>query len=198
MNNYEIKTFATATVAEKEQVRRIFVDCFYDVVLHNFGTKEVVSELFTDFLQYDTFLGLYENDVLLGFLTYTTGKKRVIQLDIKKMRKELGWLKGTILYKMISSEFQNSKELEDKTCFIEFIGTDITARGKGVATALINFVEDKPEFNHYILEVLDTNLNAKSLYEKLGFAETGRIKEQYGSKNGASYRITMEKSKSVL
>lgn len=195
MSNYEIRTFTNATLVEKEQVRTIFVDCFYDVVLHNFGTKDDVRELFADFLQYDAFLGLYDGDVLLGFLAYTTGTKRVIQMDIKKIRKKIGWLKGTILYKILVPDFQRSKELSDKTCFIEFIGTASDARGKGVATALVNYLEKMDRFESYILEVLDSNLTAKSLYEKLGFIETSRIKEKYGSKNGASYRITMELKK---
>lgn len=195
MSNYEIRTFANATLAEKEQVRTIFVDCFYDVVLHNFGTKDDARELFADFLQYDAFLGLYDDDVLLGFLAYTTGTKRVIQMDIKKIRKKVGWLKGTILYKILVPDFQRSKELADKTCFIEFIGTASGARGKGVATALVNYLEKMDRFESYILEVLDSNLTAKSLYEKLGFIEISKIKEKYGAKNGASYRVTMELKK---
>lgn len=56
------------------------------------------------------------------------------------------------------------------------------ARGKGVATTLINFFIDfakKEGFKKITIQVMGSNPAALKLYNKLGFVEEGRLKKEF-------------------
>jgi ribosomal protein S18 acetylase RimI-like enzyme len=73
-------------------------------------------------------------------------------------------------------EFQKPPiEIGDKIASVEFVATASKFRGKGVASAIMNYLFTFPQYNEYVLEVADTNTNAVKLYEKLGYKEFKRI-----------------------
>lgn len=56
------------------------------------------------------------------------------------------------------------------------------ARGRGIATALINFFIDlaqKEGFKKISIQVMGSNPAALALYNKLGFVEEGRLKKEF-------------------
>ena len=75
---------------------------------------------------------------------------------------------GYIYIKLISTDgIDNNKEL-----LIDALYVDEDYRNKGIATSLINKVKDYAKENNikYIsINVLDKNIKAKNLYNKLGF-----------------------------
>ena len=75
---------------------------------------------------------------------------------------------------------------------IEFVGTAINHRSKGVASSIMKYIFDNTEYIKYVLEVADTNYNAIRLYEKLGFKEFLRIKQKHSKHSGVNYLVYME------
>lgn len=68
-------------------------------------------------------------------------------------------------------------------------------RGKGVGSALLDAILKWSELNPFItllwLEVYDTNLGGKALYQKMGFQECGRINNFFCEDNDFIDKITM-------
>lgn len=65
---------------------------------------------------------------------------------------------------------------------INNIAVNTKFRKKGIATALFAEAEKTlPEVQRWILEVRESNLNAISLYRKLGFVEAGMRKNFYSA-----------------
>lgn len=64
------------------------------------------------------------------------------------------------------------------------IVVDINSRKMGIGRKLIEFVIDSfSDINSIMLEVRESNLNAISFYEKLGFIEINRRKKYYGNED---------------
>ncbi|MGN8646242.1 GNAT family N-acetyltransferase [Gracilibacillus sp. HCP3S3_G5_1] len=94
-------------------------------------------------------------------------------------------------YQLMKSEFNKSLPYQDDTGYIECVATTVKARGKGVSTALFRYVMKYASYQHYILEVIDTNEVAYR-YKKLGFSELERKKERFSKLKGFNERVYME------
>lgn len=64
------------------------------------------------------------------------------------------------------------------------------------ATAIINYIFNFPQYNEFVLEVADTNINAVKLYQKLDFKEFKRKKQKHSKISGVNYLLYMKKEKS--
>lgn len=62
-------------------------------------------------------------------------------------------------------------------------------RGAGIGTKLLNYVIEKFNPEHVLLEVRETNESAINFYKKNGFIEIRKIKNYYGTEDG----IVMER-----
>jgi ribosomal protein S18 acetylase RimI-like enzyme len=63
----------------------------------------------------------------------------------------------------------------DTDICIDYIATDESYRGKGIATKLIEYVCNGLGYKECYLEVLSRNVTAKRLYEHTGFVEYKRV-----------------------
>lgn len=79
--------------------------------------------------------------------------------------------------------FLNNISLLHRNCYMGIVIGDTTNRGKGVGTEAINLIASYA-FNtlnlHKItIEVIDLNINAIIVYEKLGFVKEGCLKQHF-------------------
>jgi len=87
--------------------------------------------------------------------------------------------------------------VSDSSLDIESVAVDPEYRGKGLAKALFQHIEDIAKQRGYekiVLEVREHNREAIGLYEKLGFKKTEFLNNYYSEKlNGSRNAFRMEK-----
>lgn len=88
-----------------------------------------------------------------------------------------------------------SKAVEKETdLYIDVPATVKAARGKGVASRLIQYYLELPDFKTCHLEVLSKNANAKRLYERIGFVAYKHQRLSPTLLQGWGYPIKMKKT----
>lgn len=142
-------------------VQNIFDYQLYDL---HYGLKRLQD----DIIFYEEIIEREENKVL-GFVGIATNKIRPIKLKQEVCINLFGKMQGSIICKQMNGIFQSKVVKEDTDLYIDSLATSKEARGKGIATKLLTYCFDLPEYENYYIEVLSKNINAKSLYEKLGF-----------------------------
>ncbi len=111
-----------------------------------------------------------EDNVLKGMLvpsTYTSTKA----FTSRDILLTLGLCKG--LFPAILTSIIRHKTPQGSVC-VEFLAVDTQQRGKGVGTKLFDYVQNWAIGNSYsniILDVVDSNHNAKKLYNRIGFVD---------------------------
>ncbi|MEK3732087.1 GNAT family N-acetyltransferase [Paenibacillus sp. FSL M8-0334] len=86
-----------------------------------------------------------------------------------------------------------------ETGSIEFIGTALSFRGQGAASAVIQHMLDHLPYRNYLIEeVADTNAPAMRLYEKLGFTEYRRkpLSSMQARRSGINHMVSLRLEKS--
>jgi ribosomal protein S18 acetylase RimI-like enzyme len=74
-----------------------------------------------------------------------------------------------------------------------YIDVTKNARGRGVATKLLEFAFSLPEYKECYIEVLSKNLTAKKLYEKCGFIVYKKKPFSFITLMGHGYPIKMKR-----
>ncbi len=171
---------------------KIFVDSYYNELKEISKNKDKLYSAFehTFVLRY-TYVAILNNEPL-GFISCTNGFKRSMIIDPKIFKKEFGYIKGTIVSKVLNSNFKKEPLKRGyKIGFIDNVATSPSAQGKGIGTLLMNHILDLPKYDSYVLEVADNNKPAISLYEKSGFVEFDRVKFKHTDKYGIDYSLWM-------
>ena len=169
------------------------IEDLLDLYLEAFRQKVVQLEFMTDRIDairnilkenIDTDHGYYavENGRLLGFLGIDDGENgRFYTLKLKPLMKNIGPLKG--LWQYITQKiFDDYKVHSPSALRVECVAVGKEARGKGIGTKLFEaFEKHGKELGRsaYVLEVIDTNPGAMTLYERLGYTVYGH--KHYGS-----------------
>ncbi|MDB6452430.1 GNAT family N-acetyltransferase [Falsirhodobacter sp. 20TX0035] len=121
----------------------------------------------------DHVLAAVEGDRLLGICGFKTARGAFVAADASVMRASYGTL-GALWRRhalgLLVQDTDNERFLIDGLCVAE------GARNRGVGTALIGAICTKARRQGYAavrLDVVDTNLDARRLYERLGFRAVG-------------------------
>lgn len=193
MDNYQIIKFNEATNLQKQQVVKLFLEGFGHMMTF---TKDY-EKLQAVFLQAfnPNYLLLYlEADQVLGIAGIATNKVRPIKFDKLQCQELFGKVKGSMIAGQMNAIFQSKAVEEDTDLYIDILATAKTARGKGVASRLIQYCLDLPGFQTCHLEVLSKNTNAKRLYEHLGFADYKHQRLSFTMLQGWGYPIKMRRA----
>jgi GNAT superfamily N-acetyltransferase len=103
-----------------------------------------IAKAFAHMFVLDQFYVAAAGDKVAGMAACTDGLALAVRLDRKELRKYLGFFKGSLAGFVLKKEFE--KRLENPfldTCSIEFVGTALDFRGKGVASQIIRYVVSK-------------------------------------------------------
>ena len=190
MNQYEIKAYGQLSDIQKKATISIFIEGFGHMMNFSKDNQELEALFSTAFNPFYTY-AYVENDKVLGILGIATNAIRPIKLEQNQCVEIYGKFKGTVLFKQLNVIFQSQVVKSDTDIYIDILATTKAAKGRGVATRLIEYVLSLNEYKECYIEVLSKNLNAKRLYEKIGFAIYKKRPFSFITLRGQGYPIMM-------
>jgi ribosomal protein S18 acetylase RimI-like enzyme len=156
-----------------------------DIYFQAFGRKVTAiirpeckaREIVIKSLNYDMALYAFDGSKnLIGFLGFHTNSKEFIRYKYRNLREYFNALNAFI--KLVILRF-SIPVLQKNEIRIDSVAIENSFRGRGIGTALIenfsNFAKTN-NFNKIYLEVVDTNPEAKKLYNRLGFITKKRVR----------------------
>ncbi len=190
---YEIMKLSELNPSQVEQAVAIFIDGFYYIYAKAVSKdKTLLKELFIDAFDYNmVFVCLYEKRVV-GFLGLGNSYKRCIALSKETCKRLFGSFKGAMIYMQMGGMLHEITVHGINEGYIDYITTDDSYRGKGIATRLIKYACDTLSYESYTLDVLSKNKTAKRLYEHLGFVQTNIKKNPLVMLGGFGNQIVMK------
>lgn len=147
----------------------------YDIA---FGTKLALAipnsadrlRLLSKTMQLEFSVGAFDGGQLIGIAGFSTAQGSLTGgINYCGLLSELGWIKGNRAAFVFSLYERKAVEGE---LLMDGIVVDPEYRGKGIGTRLFSALKNFSESNTYStirLDVIDTNLAARRLYERLGF-----------------------------
>ncbi|QJC50836.1 GNAT family N-acetyltransferase [Paenibacillus albicereus] len=165
-----------AGVEARNQMAEIFADGFSQWLTFFSKDRDVTAKAFAHMFVLDQYYVALAGDRVAAFGACTDCRRFSVNLQSAPLRRHLGWFKGSMAALILKREFQ--KPFVDppaETGSIEFVGTALSFRGQGAASAVIRHMLDHLPYRTYLIEeVAETNVPAIRLYEKLGFTEYKR------------------------
>lgn len=189
--NIRIENMKNEDVASQKIITEIFVECFYNLYSGFAKNHKQLEDVLYGSFRAEHFMIAYLDDQPVGLLGFADNKNRSLMLDKKKFKSELGFIKGSIAYFILKSEFHPKLNYDDCVGYIEFIATLPHSRGKKVAQSLMTHFFDTSNYKKFVLEVGDTNEIALNTYIKLGFEEFDRKPDKHSRQTGFNSRIYM-------
>jgi ribosomal protein S18 acetylase RimI-like enzyme len=192
----EIKRAVEFDDAIRERISEIFAGAFgKDLRFFSKDARKLVKA-FSHMFVLEYFYVAVIDEKIVGITACMNERCFCIRHDKKILKKHLGTIKGLIADSVLNNYFNRYPkyplEMDEKTASVEFVATAPEYKKKGVATGLMNYIFTLPEYDKYMLEVADTNTNALTLYEKLGYKEVYRIKQRFSKHIGINYLLYMK------
>lgn len=190
----EIINAAWIQPSVKRKISEVFVDGYSKELAFFSKSESRLVDAFEHMFIVDAFYVAMIDGEIVGITACTNDKMRPIDPKSQELISHLGYVKGSIAHFSFQRIFQKPGfVMGDRMGYIEFVATAKNHRGKGVATAMMNYLFRLPSFDEYVLEVADTNENAVKLYERLGFKEFKRIRVKWSKISGVNERIYMKR-----
>ncbi len=168
----------------------IFVDAYYKNLLYFSKNKEVLAKAFYKSFLLEHFYGAFINNELVGIFALTDEKERCFRIIKEDFIKNFGLIKGYLAYLSMKNELEHPIKLKEKGYFIEAVAVKVEKQGHGVGKAMMKYAIENNEYLE--LDVVDTNIAAIKLYEKLGFKIFKEVPEKYFKKaKGFNKRLYM-------
>jgi ribosomal protein S18 acetylase RimI-like enzyme len=117
---------------------------------------------------------------LVGLVGLKYANRPCLQFERSRCIQELGLLRGLLVF-LIFNNLSVHKILSDET-YIAVLVVDPSVRGKGIGTLLMNAAFEIAQQNQcaaVVLDVANTNANARRLYDRLGFKPVRVIEFKY-------------------
>lgn len=188
---YEIKRMTEINDKQFEEAIYVFVDSFQHLFTFAKNSEDLIV-LFRESFVKEMIYVYIEDEKVLGFLGIATNKQRPLLFSTDVCKQLFGNIKGGIIYKQLNAMLTKPVVNKDDELYIDHLATSQKARGKGIGTTLLKYAFAMPGYTTWYLEVLSKNLNAKRLYESLGFVA---YKKQYSllALQGVGNPIKMKK-----
>jgi len=181
----------------RAQMAEIFTEGFYDQGIKFFSKdKAKLARAFAHMFILDGFYVAHDGENIMGFVGVAEKKPPPIKLNKRTLTHELGFFRGWLAYWGLNRFSINNPypfEMDAQTASIEFVATAPAYRGRGVASQLLTHAMQDFVFNKYVLEVVDTNPGAISVYKKLGFVEFQRKPSPAPKRSGFNYFVYMRR-----
>lgn len=147
-------------------------------------SREQAVQILVDSIDLDAAFYAYRGERLVGVAGIFTRAQRFLSFRFPDLRRRFGLLRALVFQLILAFE---SRPAEGE-CTIETLAVAAEARGQGIGTELLNEAERYAREHGYAvlsLDVVDTNLRARQLYERLGFREVrtahyGRLTRRAG------------------
>ena len=169
MQTYQITEYGTLNEEQKLQAVDIYLEGFGHMMTFS-KDKTTLRKLFFEILHPSLFKCYVEQEQVLGIMGLATNELRPLNFNINICRDLFGNIKGKILSKQMNAIFQAPVVTNRNELYIDVLATAGTARGKGVATTLLQYAFGLAEYDRCFIEVFSKNEPALRLYKKVGFS----------------------------
>jgi GNAT superfamily N-acetyltransferase len=133
-------------------------------------SKKQAIKLYKKGINFKSGLYAIKKNKVIGVLGFKSSKRQLIKYKLNILTKEFGFFGG--LFRKIRYLFTQIENISKKDIKIEAIAVDKKYRNKKIGTKLIKkaieFAKSK-KYKRIILNVVNTNPNAKRFYLRLGF-----------------------------
>ena len=175
----------------RNKMAEIFVISYYEELKLISDNIEKLIKIFRNSFISESFYIAFMDGEVAGFLATSDNKKRAIKISKRVLEQELGKIKGSIINYFLEKEFGLPIAYSDEITYIESVATHPEARGKGVATRLLDHIILKSGYSEFRLTVKDNNRGAISVYRNIGFREVDRIKATFFQRKYFRHKIYM-------
>lgn len=160
--------------AMRSQAATLYWQAFGDKLGRVMGPAPRAEAFIARAIRSDHAIVAVDGDRLLGLAGFKTARGAFIGGSGAEMRRAYGIVGAgwrTVALSMLQQDVDNHRFLIDGLCVAA------PFRGHGIGTALIEAIcaeGDRRSYPAVRLDVVDTNLRARALYERLGFKAEGR------------------------
>lgn len=167
-----LKILETLPENTRAQAADIFYEAFQRKLLPLLGKPEPTRQLITACLDLNWVSGVLKDGQLLGLLgLHTPENSLYLKVKLHDSQKAFGQVRGLFNW-LVFNGFSQSSGCPSGHLRIAALAVAPAARGLGVGTLLLENLFDRARREGYQavrLEVVNTNLAARRLYERLGF-----------------------------
>jgi ribosomal protein S18 acetylase RimI-like enzyme len=155
---------------------RLFLSAFRDKLTPVLGDDERMVALFKASVNLDSCLAASDQGRLVGLLAVKMAGQTFLDVNFATVRLLYGFfgaIPRTVMLKIMDHSVQPNE------LYIEAVAVDEKARGEGIGTKLIEEVvrlAGNRAVERVTLEVINTNLRALQLYQRLGFSIRNRMR----------------------
>jgi ribosomal protein S18 acetylase RimI-like enzyme len=152
-------------------VAEIFYETFEGKTSKIFGDKNKAVAFISACLRDDRTLVAFKDGVAVGFAGLEYDKKGFMNASLQQTVRIFGL--GTLRVVLFGGIFLFNRARQNEL-YIESIAVSASEQGKGIGSKLLQATIDNAlskGFSQIKLEVIETNQNARKLYEKIGFKE---------------------------
>ncbi|HAX73501.1 MAG TPA: hypothetical protein DCY20_08250 [Firmicutes bacterium] len=192
MSQFEIKLGTDLTMKQKEESIDLVVNGFKSLLSFT-KSEDKLQTLITKALNFSLVYVCLDEERVVGILGIGTNKKRLFRFNEAQCKNLFGKFRGKVILKQLSDIFTKPCVKGDKDLYIDFLTTSASMRRKGIASMLLEFACLIPDYETAYIEVLSKNLNAKRLYEKLGFSVDKKYYYSFIRMQGHGYPIKLIK-----
>ena len=161
--------------SERGVVARLFWEAFRGKLGRVMGPDAKAKRFFEDIMSPDfALVARSEGEQILGIAGFKTTDGALAGGSLSDLRRHYGWF-GGIWRGLLLNTLE--RDLSRDVLLMDGIFVDQNARGRGVGSALLMAVREHAAtegLSRVRLDVIDQNPRAKSLYERVGFRETGK------------------------
>lgn len=183
-----VRSMATLDDSYRQDVARVFVDGYIDALRSLSRDRERWESALAPAFVADRFWVALIDDEVLGIAACCGPGTRAMHLDREAFRTHLGRVRGSLAHRVMRGNFHRGVPLPEHAGYVECVATAARARGRGIATALMEHIQTLP-YDRLLLEVADTNTGAIRLYERLGYHEVRRSKARLPWITGHRYAL---------
>lgn len=193
LSEYNIRK---ADEKDRKEIADLISECFFGDFSALAKDRKTLSRAIADGIVCEKFYLAEIGGTVAGMAACIDNQSRCVYTNIKTLRKNIGFIKGTVLKFMMRKDERPFAQPLD-VANIEYVGVSEKARGRGIAYLLIKSILDAGEYSSYCLDVKDNNIPAVKTYEKLGFREYKREKQSFSKNEGFKELIYMRLDKQV-
>ncbi|GAK13327.1 GNAT family N-acetyltransferase [Geomicrobium sp. JCM 19039] len=157
----------------QEAVAVLVISFHRDLAFLNRTDEQLIKAIAPTFRREQMYVAI-ENDKVIGLAVYSTLTSYSQVISLRHAIRSFGIWKGYLCWISMN---RKPIRLTRNQCYIEDVATHPEHRRKGVAHALMNVLMQDVNNMEYVLEVVDTNDAAISVYTDLGFHKYHAVKE---------------------